>query len=287
MPIFKRSEGVYVRTAAPLRKMMPHLMPTRNEAAVYFEHVLDLTKTLAYLDQINAVADAAGKPRATLFHLVLCAMTRTYSMRPQVNQFIVGRRLYRRNDIQFSFAIKRQFTDEGGLTTTKLTFAPDESLASITQRVSGDVGSGRQGVKKQSDVEVDYLTLLPRFALRFLTWLQRALDYVNLLPSFMIKDDPLYCSMFFANLGSVGLDSAYHHLYEYGTCPFFTTVGKVKKAILVGEDGQPVVKDTVSMKFVFDERITDGLYCSKTLALFKSFMENPETLEGPASTVGA
>lgn len=287
MPIFKRSEGVYVRTAAPLRKMMPHLMPTRNEAAVYFEQVIDLTKTLPYLEQKNKQADAAGRPHTTLFHLVLAAMTRTFSMRPQLNQFVVGRRLYRRNDIQFSFAIKRQFTDEGGLTTTKLTFVPDESVESITQRVSGDVGSGRQGVKKQSDVEVDYLTMLPRFLLRFLVWFQKTLDYFNLLPNFMIKDDPLYCSLFFANLGSVNLESAYHHLYEYGTCPFFCVIGRTKKGLVVGDDGQPAVKDTVSMKFTFDERITDGLYCSRSLALFKQFIENPETLEGKGEELRA
>jgi hypothetical protein len=277
MPIFKRSEGVYVQSAPAMRKMMPHLMPTRNEAAVYFEHVLDLTKTLPFLEQLNA-----GRERKefSLFHLILCAMSRTFAMRPQLNRFVVGRRIYQRTDIQFSFAIKREFSDEGGMTTTKLTFAPDETLRSIAEKVKADVGNGRKGEKTQSDKELDVVTKLPRSGLRFLMWFQKALDYVNLLPGFMIKPDPLYCSMFFTNLGSVGLDSAYHHLYEYGTCPFFAAVGKIKKAVVVGGDGQPAVRDVVSMKFVFDERITDGLYCSRSLELFKRLVENPEELEG-------
>lgn len=39
----------------------------------------------------------------------------------------------------------------------------------------------------------------------------------------------MYASVFFANLGSLGLDAVYHHMYEWGNAPFFIVVGKRKK----------------------------------------------------------
>ena len=43
----------------------------------------------------------------------------------------------------------------------------------------------------------------------------------RLLPRAFVEGDPFFASAFVTNLGSVGLDSAYHHLYEYGTIPIF------------------------------------------------------------------
>lgn len=278
MPIFDRPDGTHLAKVPALRKMMPHLMVGRNEAAVFFEQQIDLTKTLAYLAKRNA-----GKPEKelTLFEILLTAMARVFGERPQLNRFVVGRRVYQRKEIQFSFAIKRSMTDGGELTTTKATFRPDDTLATVAERIHGTVKAGKRGDKVQADVEVDYLTRLPRSILRFLIWLARALDYVNLLPGALVLPDPLYASMFFANLGSVGLESAYHHLYEYGTCPFFATVGRVKKAVVPGPDDVPVVREVMSIKYTFDERITDGFYCARSLERFKAYVEDPEVLETP------
>jgi len=34
----------------------------------------------------------------------------------------------------------------------------------------------------------------------------------------------------------------------------------------------------VSIKYSYDERIADGIYCAKALNLFKAFVENPSRL---------
>ncbi|MCK7488727.1 MAG: hypothetical protein MZU97_26930 [Bacillus subtilis] len=48
----------------------------------------------------------------------------------------------------------------------------------------------------------------------------------------MIKTDPIYSTAFFTNLGSIGMDTIYHHLYNWGTCSIFISVGKLKKGPL-------------------------------------------------------
>jgi hypothetical protein len=209
---------------------------------------------------------------------VLAAMLRTFVERPDLNRFVIGGKLRQRAKIEFSFAIKRAMRDDAPLTTTKVAFEPDDDLSRVGERMATPIRDGKSGKKTTSDVEMDWFTLLPSFVLRVIMVLQRWLDALNLLPAAMIRADPLYTSVFFTNLGSVGLDSAYHHLFEYGTCPFFVAVGKVKKAVLVGEDGAPVVRDVVSLKYSFDERIVDGLYCAKSLDVFQRYVEDPSRL---------
>jgi pyruvate/2-oxoglutarate dehydrogenase complex dihydrolipoamide acyltransferase (E2) component len=278
MPLFRRHEGTFLAKAPVLRRLMPHLMPTRNEAVVYFEQQIEVARATAFVDRLNA--ERPGR-KVTLFQIVLFAMVRTLAARADLNRFVVGRRLYQRNGIELSFAVKKEMTDKATLTTVKVRFDANDTLESALAKIEARIGEGRGKKKLQSETEMDIITLLPRSIVRFVVWLQSALDYFNLLPAALIDGDPLYASMFLANLGSVGLDSAYHHLYEYGTVPFFATIGREKKAVVVGEGEQPVVRDVVSIKYSFDERINDGLYCARSLEIFKHAMEDPESLERP------
>jgi pyruvate/2-oxoglutarate dehydrogenase complex dihydrolipoamide acyltransferase (E2) component len=275
MPIFGRYEGTFVKKAPTLRRMMPFLMPTRNEAVVYFEQQIDVGAAVAF----------AAERKVTLFALVICALVRTMAERPDLNRFIVGRRIYQRRWIEMSFAVKKQKTDAGKLTTVKVRLDPAATLEATLAAIEGSVGEGRGEKKLQSEKEMDLITLLPRMVVRFLVWMQTVLDYFNLLPASLLASDPMYSSVFLANLGSVGLDSAYHHLFEYGTVPIFATIGRVKKGIVVGPGDQPVVRDVVSIKYSFDERIADGIYCARALDRFKAMIEDPATLAAPSGAL--
>jgi hypothetical protein len=278
MPLFRRSDGTFVERAPTLRRLMPFLMPTRNEAVVYFEQQIEVAAALAFLERLNAQRAGPAEERVTLFQLVLVGMARTMGKRPILNRFIVGRRLYDRRAIELSFAVKKELTDQGGLTTVKVVLEPGASLDASLAKIVGAVGQGRGKTRLRSEKEMDIVTLLPRFLVRFVMKMQGVLDYFNLLPRSIIAGDPLYASVFLANLGSVGLDSAYHHLFEYGTTPIFVTMGRVKKAVVPGEGDQPVVREVVSLKYTLDERIADGLYCARSLELLKGYLEKPETL---------
>jgi len=94
----------------------------------------------------------------------------------------------------------------------------------------------------------------------------------------MIDLDPLYTSVYLANLGSVGIDAPFHHLYEWGNASVFAAIGKMRKGIVVGENGTPVVEDVITINYTLDDRITEGIYCAHAIELFKNFAENPELL---------
>jgi hypothetical protein len=101
------------------------------------------------------------------------------------------------------------------------------------------------------------------------------LDYYNLLPGWYIKDDPLYTSIFVANLGSVGMGPGYHHLFEYGNCPLFIMIGKVEDRV-VPRDGQPVVRPILHIRFTYEERIEDGLNAKYGIDNLVAVLEDPE-----------
>ncbi len=277
--LFTRGEGTRIRQLPMLRVLMPHLMPTRTECVVYFEQQLDVENALAYCEARNV---GAGEKRINLFTMFLAACVRAIGMRPKLNRFVVGRRLYQRHALSISFAVKKQFRDDGRLTTVKVDFHRDDTLEQVAERVREAVGVGKGEQDTGSEKEMRLVTRLPRFVLKALMGLQRWLDYWNLLPWAMLRGDPLYASLFVANLGSVGLDAAYHHLFEYGTCPLFATLGKIKKAPVVDQEtGELSVRTVATVRYSYDERIADGFYASKTLDLFQRFVENPEELERP------
>ena len=267
-----RSDGTLITNVGPLRRLLPSLMPKRNGAVVYYEQQLDLTKTLAWLE--------ARQPGLTLYELAIAGLVRVWSERPQLNRFIAGGKLYQRDEIAFSISVKKSLDENAPLTSIKAVFDPDDTIEDTCRRVEALIERGKDKKREtESEKEMRFVTKLPIFLIRWLVALQRLVDWYGLLPRFMTRNDPLYSSAYVVNLGSVGLEAAYHHLYEYGNIPFFIVIGKVKKAPIVGADGQLVVRDVVNIRYTFDERITDGFYTSTALERFREYIENPELLE--------
>lgn len=272
MPLFSRSDGDLLRDVHPVRAIMPHLMPGRTESFVLHEMTIDLSRTLPFLAQFNAARGDA--PKATLFHLVLHGIARTLHEKPGLNRFVVGRRFYQRRGVWLSFAAKKSFDERAPLLTIKAEFPQAASLGDTVTRVVGDVGEGRTGPPRPVDTEARVLTALPGFLLRAIVAAGRFLDRWNLMPRAMIATDPMYCSCFVANLGSVGIDRTYHHLFEWGNAHLFCVVGAVKKHIFI-EDETPVVRDAVQLFFTFDERANDGFYCMRALRTLQETLEDP------------
>lgn len=282
MPLFGRADGELVRGLAPVRAMLPFLMPTRNEAVVYYEQVLDLRRTLPFLEEWNRTHEA----KLTVFHLVVAAIGKALYARPGLDRFVAGGRIWQRRTTSVAFAAKKAFRDDAPIVTVKLDLARGEALEATAARVLSAVSEGRSGRERAVDREVALGVALPGFVLRFVLFLLRKLDAWNLLPGALLRGDPMYASVFLANLGSVGLDRAFHHLFEYGTCSVFAVLGAVKKRVVVGDDGAPAVRDTVRLRYSFDERINDGFYCASSLEIVRFYVEDPARfaswLEAPA-----
>lgn len=276
MPLFDRPDGRVATDVPAYRRMMPFLMRGRNEAAVYFEQTLDMSRALAWLDDFNRDRDRAR--RATPFHLVLAALARMLHDRPRLNRFVVGGRIYDRRGVFLSFAAKKRLDDAAPLAVVKREHPPGERLAALVDALADDVARARSDERSTVDRELGILLRLPAPLLDRAVRLFRWLDRVNLAPPAMLASDPMYTSVFVANLGSIKIDAAYHHLYEHGNCPLFATVGVVADAAVPGPDGGTVSRPVLRVRYTYDERIEDGLYCAAGLDEMKRLIEDPAQL---------
>ena len=276
--IFSRSDGKPSRGVPAYRRIVPFLMRGRNESAVYFEQVIDLAATLPWLEAFNR--DRDRDRRATLFHLTLHALAEILRERPRLNRFIAGRRLHDRDGVYISFAAKKRMDDEAPLSVIKRRFEPGESFAAMVDALAGDLTEARSDRPSTIDRELAILLKLPPWLLDIAVRGLRALDAVNLAPRALLESDPMYTSVFVANLGSLKIDAAYHHLYEWGNCPLFATIGAVERAVVPGTGESVEIRPVAKIKYSYDERIEDGLYAARALEGVQRRLEDPASWLG-------
>ena len=274
MPLFRRADGDLVKDIAPVRRMMPLIMRGRNESIVYHATNWDISKARAWLRKYNRAR--ANKPRATLFHLITYGCARSFNLRPGLNRFVSGGRIYQRKGVWISFAAKTELADDAPLVTVKLPFPADQKFADCVEKIVASLKDRRSGREERLDREVRWLAKLPTPLLRLLLAGGRQLDRLNLLPGSMIEPDPMYATLFLANLGSIHIDSAQHHLYEYGTCSLFGVVGAVRNVVGLTRSGNAIVRPMLPVQWSFDERINDGFYCVESIAQIQRLVENPD-----------
>lgn len=264
----RRVDGKRIRDISVTRRFMPYLSPRRNSSLVYYTTEIEVGPALEYVAELNR--ERAEEERVTFFHLFLRSLGIGLTEREGVNRFVAGGKLWQRHGVWITYSAKQAIVDGSPVITLKHRFDPQESLDAMSGRLLGDLHARRQGRESRADKEVNLAIRLPGFVLRALLAVLRTADYLGLLPSSMIEGDPMFSSAFVANLGSVGLDAGYHHLWEYGTCSIFAVVGQVHSRT----DGTQVVE----VKYSYDERIADGLYAALTLVGVKERLENPRTM---------
>lgn len=270
-----RADGKRVRKAPKVRLFMPYLMPRRGDAVVFFEQKIDISQTLDYLERWND----GTRPELRLFHVYVAAGVRVLGERPRLNRFIAGRRLYQREDIAVSISVIKAKDDDAKLTVVKQIFDAEDGIVTVRDRTEDIIANGRSKVKTSSEREVSILTKLPRWLIPLLPKLQKLGDWLNITPASLPANDPLYASAMISHLGSIGLDSAFHHLYEHGTLPIFAVIGKPHEEPVVTEHREIEIRPIVTVRYTLDERIVDGYYAARSLERLQQLVENPWLLE--------
>ena len=252
-----------------LNAIMPFLMKRRCDSQVFYNVDFNVEPLSAHLEKTR---------RCTFFQAMLLALVKTMRRRPGLNRFIIGRRLYQREDLDISFVARRSLTDEGSETSIKMRIKADDDDDMILKKITGHIGEAKEGAVKGDDKLIAFLVRLPRFMLRIVVSILTWLDFHLILPKDIEILDPLHCSAFIANLGSVGIEAPFHHLYEWGTCSLFVAIGKIGDKPAADGAGGIKLKKMVEVKVTLDERIADGYYFARALDIFKEYIEHPETL---------
>jgi hypothetical protein len=269
---WSRPDGELVRDLSPTKRIMPYIMRGRNESAFYLEQQVSLVKTDAFIREFN---DAHPETPIGVQHIVMRAIREVMTRYPTMNRFVAGGRLYQRSEIWFSYSAKRELKEGSPLIVVKRRFDPTEPFDKMVGEMQVQLRAEKYGDGiSRSDREVEMIMKLPGLGRRAVLGVGRLADAFGLLPRSFIDSDPLYATCFFANLGSLGQNSGFHHLYEYGSIGVFCVIGRPTP-----EPGSPTSgpnrRRTLSLHWTFDERVEDGLVAALSLRLCKQFVEDP------------
>jgi len=272
----KRHDGTYIPDLHFFTQVMPYLLPKRVDSVIYFEQEIDVTETFEYVRKRKHEPD---KPRITLFYVILYAALRTVVLRPKLNRFVSGYKYYQRNRISFNFVAKKELSDDGEEINVTVSFSPLLSLEAFCKKIDSCVSSLKKGKTTGTEKLNSIVAKLPRFLIKLFVWGIKYLDYHNGLPKSVIDSLPFFSTVFFTNVGSVGIDAPFHHNYDIGTCGIFCAIGKVRKVNVLKSDGTIETRDKIKLTFTYDDRIIDGIYCARGIDIMRDLIENPNKLE--------
>ncbi len=275
-----RPDGDLVRVH-PYRRALGFILTAPNSSMVYFDAYVNAEELLSYLDEIQ------HRFEARLTHCVVAAINIGLHECPTMNRFVSGYRMYQRRGRWLSFSIKKKKLEKKAkLAAVKMLMNDDDTFEDLCKRINKRIYTERSGKTTAQDREMMLLDKLPRpvFVLAFK--LANILDYYNLLPWVFMKSDAMYTSVFCANLGSVGMDAGYHHLYDWGNAPLFIMVGKVRERPWV-EDGKLTTRKVLHLRFTYDERIDDGMSAGDGIKAVVDVLENPRKYLGCLSPDGS
>ena len=275
-----RFDGTWLRNEPSMNQIMCYIYKNRADNEAYINEEIDLRPIEAYLAKKN---EGRTEDKYTYFHVICSAIVKAFTLRPKMNRFITGNRLYQRNYLSVAFVVKKKFSDrsEEGLAFRK--FGPDSTIDKLHESLVEEIHTQRtEGQVDNSTHFMELLLKLPRFVLRWIMKILFSLDRKGKVPYDLIKADPNYSSVFLTNLGSIDLNCGYHHLSNWGTCSCFVVIGKKHLAPEYHADGSMTVRPVLNVGITLDERIADGYYYSKTMKLVKYLLAHPELLELPA-----
>ncbi|HHV64217.1 MAG TPA: 2-oxo acid dehydrogenase subunit E2 [Peptococcaceae bacterium] len=278
----RRSDGRPLKSIRPFMKIIPFIMTRRSDAQIFAKQIIVMDKIDAYLKEKRQ-----QEHNINYLHLFIAIYVRVIAERPQLNRFVMSNKLYARNGIYVSMAVKRLLKDEGEETTVKFSFKGHEDIFEIAKIINSTLAESTSA-NNSSDVDkiAARIMALPYLIKKVLIGTLKGLDKLNMLPRFIIEASPFHTTLFFTYLKSIKLDYIYHHLYDFGTTGLFVSLGKVKKMPVV-ENNTVVVKDCCEIGYTIDERICDGLYFANSLKLVKKYLNNPYLLETKLDKVEA
>ncbi len=278
----KRADGRILKNLDPYDKALCYVMSRRSDAHVYFTEEIDCK----YFDEYIAQKKAEGK-ELTYLHILMVAIVRVHAQRPWLNRFVMNGRIFARNELTVSMAVKKSLRDTSTSTTVKLPFTGHENIFEIADRIDQSIFETKEvGSENKTDRLAARVMNAPPLLIKLMVWAIKLLDRWNLLPKAIIDASPFHTSVFITYLKSVGINGIYHHIYDFGTTGMFIGVGKeIFRPVIDEETGEIRPGKVIELKVVADERFCDGLYHARSMRLVRKYLKNPALLEERLETV--
>ncbi|NLO70929.1 MAG: hypothetical protein GX102_08360 [Porphyromonadaceae bacterium] len=181
-----RYDGWRVRNIEPFFAMIPFFLRKRNDAQNYFQERISIENIEAFIKEHKD-----EMPGLSIMHVIIAAMIRLVSQRPNLNRFVVWNKLYARNYINMSLVVKRSLTDDGEETMIKPYFLPTDTLKDVVEKIQSELEDSQfEGQANSADILSKFLSVFPDFLMRFLVFTFTWMDKVGVLPRSLEQISP-------------------------------------------------------------------------------------------------
>ncbi len=273
-----RYDGYRVRDLDLPFHIIPVIMRNRCDSEVFFKETIDIGPLEEFVRQKRKT----DMPHLKTIHVIVAALVRVMAQRPRMNRFVAGKKIYAHNNIRFGMTVKRALSMEGEETEILPVFQPTDTLADVMNTFNDALENAFATEQGNDSDKINRLFVyIPTWLKSFVVWCLRNLDKIGWMPKFIYKASPFHVSAYLTDVGSLGIDSVYHHLYEFGTNSCFLAVGKKITEQYINQEGEFAKRKVMNFRFVVDERICDGYYHAGAIKLFCKYLKHPELLELP------
>ncbi len=266
-----RKDGYRLKDCDPFYEIIPHIMAERNDATNLFEQDIDYDNIQQYVN------DCRGKGiKMAHMSVIIASFIRTIAKYPQLNRFVVNKKIYARNHLSVCFvALSGDKSDE---TVNKIYFNLDDDIFTINEKIHKAVEIARAPHQENSmDKLLKKVMKFPALVggvVNLLKWVDKKFG----LPFSVVDGSPFHTSLFITNLASIRIAPIYHHIYNFGTTGVFVAMGiPTKKVVQKGEEF--VEKKVQTLKICTDERIASGYYFAQCFKEVNKYLKNPRLLE--------
>lgn len=216
--------------------------------------------------------------KLTPTHIVGKALGITIRENSEINGYVVGNNLYKRDEIDvfFQVALDEEGKDLSGLVIKD---ADKSSLSDIIDSMRAQASQLRAGKDKNFNKIKRKVSKTPNFVLRyFLNFVDFVLYRLNIWsPILGVQPDPFGTAMV-TNVSNFGVEMGFVPIPAISKVPLILAVFSVKEEAVV-KNGEVLVKNMITIGATLDHRVIDGVYGGKIVKSLKKYIENPELIE--------
>lgn len=273
-----RADGRRLRNTDPMYRVAAHIMDKRIDS-------MNMTTIDIPYEPIQEYINKKRKENVNISHmaLILAAYIRTMAEFPELNRFIVNRKVYARNEIAVGMVVLKSLESHNG-TMSKMYFEKTDTVFDVNDKINTYVSENRESPEKNGTEKIIKFLLSVPGLLTFGVKLFKFLDKHGLLPKAIIDMSPFHMSLGITNLASIRTNHIYHHCYEFGTTSLFMAMGNLREVPKRKENEVTFVR-SMPIGVTMDERICSGSYFATAFRTMKKYLKNPELLEASPEKV--
>lgn len=267
-----RPDGKRVKNADPMYTVAAYIMNKRVDSVNMI--TIDIP-----VDSIKEYLNKKRKEGYNFSHMsvVLASFIRTMKEFPELNRFVVNKKIYQRNELAVGMVVL-QPGGTGHGTMSKMYFDENNTIFEVNDIINKYVADNRNAPKSNGTEKMIKFLLSVPGVLPVGVALFKWMDKHGLLPKAIIDMSPFHMSFGITNLASIRTNHIYHHCYEFGTTSIFLAMGNTRE-VPRRKGNEIVFEKCMPIGVTMDERIASGAYFAMAFRKMRTYLRNPELLE--------